>query len=389
MQTGTARIPAPARRPRIIDTTLRDGEQAPGVVFSRPEKKHIARLLAETGVDEIEVGYPAISPDERRTIREVVDMRLPVRLTSWARANVRDIEYAMECGTSALHISFPLSPLYLDLMKKDYGWVREQMSELVGMAKERFEFVSVGGQDAMRAGEDANRTFIADAEACGADRVRIADTVGVATPMALMGMLSRLASGSAIPLEFHAHNDLGMATANAFTAIEAGCAAVSVSVTGLGERAGNAALEELAVALSLSGGFETGIDTTKLLLLCEVVSAASGRPIQEQKPVVGPSAFRHESGIHCAALLKNPLSYQPFLPEKVGRERFELIIGKHSGTAAICEHFSRKGITVSREEAQQLLELVREKANRRKGALRPEEIDAIYAQKRDQRANRT
>ena len=291
MRTESQSEPHSAIRPWIIDTTLRDGEQAPGVVFSSAEKIDIASLLADAGVDELEIGYPAISSDERSTIRTIVTQKLPLRLTSWARAKWQDIEEACLCGTEAVHISFPLSRLYLQLMERDYAWVEEQLQELIPRAKHYFDYVSVGAQDATRAEPELLKRFILDAEACGADRVRIADTVGVATPSSIIGLVGRLKSASHTALEFHAHNDLGMATANAFTALEAGCEAVSVSVTGLGERAGNAALEELAIALKLSGKYATGIDTRKLSQLCRVVSKAAGRIIENQKPVVGKSAF--------------------------------------------------------------------------------------------------
>ncbi len=367
-----------AIRPWIIDTTLRDGEQAPGVVFSSAEKIEIASLLADAGVDELEIGYPAISSDERSTIRTIVSQKLPLRLTSWARAKWQDIEDACLCGTEAVHISFPLSALYLELMKRDYAWVEEQLQELIPRAKKYFNFVSVGAQDATRAQPDLLKRFVLDAEACGADRVRIADTVGVATPSSVIELVGCLQSVSHATLEFHAHNDLGMATANAFTALDAGCQAVSVSVTGLGERAGNAALEELAIALKLSGKYETGIDTRKLSHLCSAVSRAAGRKIEDQKPVVGKSAFQHESGIHCAALLKHPLSYQPFLPDQVGRDRAELIIGKHSGSASLQHFFSGRGIVMTRDEANHLLAIVRTAASEKKRALRPTEVEEIY-----------
>ncbi len=367
-----------AIRPWIIDTTLRDGEQAPGVVFSNAEKIEIASLLADAGVDELEIGYPAISSDERSTIRTIVSQKLPLRLTSWARAKWQDIEDACLCGTEAVHISFPLSALYLELMKRDYAWVEEQLQELIPRAKKYFNFVSVGAQDATRAQPDLLKRFVLDAEACGADRVRIADTVGVATPSSVIELVGCLQSVSHATLEFHAHNDLGMATANAFTALDAGCQAVSVSVTGLGERAGNAALEELAIALKLSGKYETGIDTRKLSHLCSAVSRAAGRKIEDQKPVVGKSAFQHESGIHCAALLKHPLSYQPFLPDQVGRDRAELIIGKHSGSASLQHFFSGRGIVMTRDEANHLLAIVRTAASEKKRALRPTEVEEIY-----------
>lgn len=366
-------------RPWIIDTTLRDGEQAPGVVFSSAEKTQIACLLADAGVNELEIGYPAISNDERNTIRKIAALNLPVRLTCWARAKWQDIEDACMCDTEAIHISFPVSALYLQLMEKDYTWVQRQLQELIPKAKKYFSIVSVGAQDATRADPEMLKSFVLDAESCGADRVRIADTVGIATPTSVMNLVNRLKSVSPAALEFHAHNDLGMATANAYTALEAGCHAVSVSVTGLGERAGNAALEELAIALKLSGKYQTRIDTRKLSHLCEVVSKASGRVIEPQKPVVGKSAFQHESGIHCAALLKNPLSYQPFLPAQVGRGNHELVIGKHSGSASLQHYFSGRGIMITRSEANHLLSSVRTTASEKKRALLPEELEIIYS----------
>ena len=366
-------------KPWIIDTTLRDGEQAPGVVFSALEKTEIACLLANAGVNELEIGYPAISNEERDTIKKIVTLNLPVRLTSWARAKWEDIEAAAESGTEAVHISFPLSALYLLLMEKDYEWVHEQLQQLVPRAKKYFNIVSVGAQDATRAEQELLKRFVLDATACGADRVRIADTVGVATPSSVLQLVGSLRSITSSALEFHAHNDLGMATANAFTALEAGCDAVSVSVTGIGERAGNAALEELAIALKLSGTYQTRIDTRQLSKLCAAVSKAAGRVIEDQKPVVGKSAFQHESGIHCAALLKHPLSYQPFLPDQIGRDKSELVIGKHSGSASLQHFYSGRGIMITKREAHDLLTIVRMTATEKKRALQPEELDSIYS----------
>ncbi len=379
MGTASTLSSIPVATPWIIDTTLRDGEQAPGVVFSASEKIEIASLLADAGVDELEIGYPAISHDEQATIKTVAAQHLPVRLTSWSRAKWEDIEAAIACGTEAVHISFPLSALYLLLMEKEYGWVQSQLQELVPRAKKYFNIVSVGAQDATRADPEMLKRFVVDAAASGADRVRIADTVGIATPMSVLRLVTSLKEVSPAALEFHAHNDLGMATANAFVALEAGCQAVSVSVTGIGERAGNAALEELVIALALSGNTPSKVDTRQLSKLCAVVSKASGRVIQDQKPVVGKSAFQHESGIHCAALLKHPLSYQPFLPDQIGGEKYEMVIGKHSGSASLQHFYSGRGVHITKMEANHLLAAVRMKATEKKRALHPEELDTLYS----------
>ncbi|TCD48680.1 homocitrate synthase [Chlorobium sp. N1] len=378
MTTSAAAAPECTSRPWIIDTTLRDGEQAPGVVFSDREKTDIARMLSEAGVDELEAGYPAISREEETIIRSIAALHLPVRLTGWARAKWEDIEAVCRSGVEGVHISFPLSPLYLELMGRDYDWVQDQLQDLVIRARRYFRHVSVGAQDATRTPPETLRRFIADAGRAGAERVRIADTVGVSTPLSICRLLDRVLVAGGPMLEFHAHNDLGMATANAHTAIEAGCGAVSVSVGGLGERAGNAALEELSIALRLSGRHATAIDTTRLTALCRAVSEASGRSIQPQKPVVGRAAFQHESGIHCAALLKDPLSYQPFMPALAGMAEHELVIGKHSGSAALKDFFQKKGIALTANEAAATLSEVRRIATEKKRSLRPSELEAIH-----------
>ncbi|NTV98668.1 MAG: homocitrate synthase, partial [Chlorobiaceae bacterium] len=201
------------RTPWIIDTTLRDGEQAPGVAFSREEKTEIASLLDQAGVNEIEIGYPAISEEERVAIRNIASMNFHARLTCWARAKIEDIRDAAECGTGAIHISFPVSPLYLQLMQKDRSWLHRQLGLLVTEAKKYFSFVSIGAQDATRTEPETLESFFLDAEACGAERVRIADTVGIATPTSILSSVSRLKLLLKVPMEFHAHNDFGMATA--------------------------------------------------------------------------------------------------------------------------------------------------------------------------------
>jgi homocitrate synthase NifV len=363
----------------IIDTTLRDGEQAPGMAFHTEEKLTLVRLLDEAGVDELEVGIPAMGDSACNEIRAIVALNPTSLLTSWCRALEQDIYLATECGTAGVHISFPVSPVLLQAMGKSQGWVKEQLCKLIPLALERFRLVSVGAQDAFRADPGFLNTFACTASACGAHRVRIADTVGLTRPFQVAELVQRL-----IPLlgrtslEFHGHNDLGMATANAISAIEAGAQAVSVTVNGLGERAGNAALEQVAVAATTLEHRSSSVDTRRLAKICQWVARITDRTIAPDRPVVGEAVFTHESGIHCAALLKDPSTYQPFSPETVGHKRSRLVVGRHSGTNVIQHLMEHAGVALDAEQTQRLLSVVQAESLRSKTAFSPLELTRLY-----------
>lgn len=321
----------------IIDSTLRDGEQAPGVAFCRRDRLHLAEMLAQAGVDEIEAGIPAMGPEERLVIRDIADLKLPCKITSWCRARRDDLEAAALLGTEGVHISFPVSPSLLKTIGKDEAWVFRTINQLVPAACKEFSQVSVGALDATRTDVKFLWRFAEAAASCGAMRLRIADTVGIAAPVHVIRLVRLLGAVSkSMTIEFHGHNDLGMATANAVSAAQAGAGALSVTVNGLGERAGNARLEEIALALPLATGKSSGLQTDKLQALCHFVARISGRGIPEDKPVTGSLVFTHESGIHRHGLMQNVLSYQPYLPQTVGRET-KLVLGKHS-----CRHGRQK-----------------------------------------------
>ena len=309
-------MPMTGPRISINDTTLRDGEQAPGVAFTQAEKLEIAQALAGAGADEIEAGTPAMGREVVDDIAALVRLNLPLRIVAWCRLICDDVDAALAAGVKTINLSAPMSDAQIAVK---FGGSRAAMlvalRDVAGYARRRGLTVALGGEDSSRAAAAELAPVLDLARELGIVRFRFADTLGVLDPFGVserVGMVRRLTD---IPIEFHGHDDLGLATANTLAALRAGASHASVTVLGLGERAGNAPLEQVAVAVGRLGLGQTAINPTKLRALAEIVAQAARRDIARDKPIIGDDIFTHESGIHVAGLLKSRSAYEALAPE--------------------------------------------------------------------------
>jgi len=344
----------------INDTTLRDGEQTAGVAFTPDEKQAIARALSVAGVAEMEVGIPAMGEPEIEVIRSIVAENLASRLMVWGRMCATDLKLACRCGVDIVNLSVPVSDLQIrHKLNQDRAWVLSSIRRLVPQALDAGLEVCVGGEDASRADPDFLLQVLDAAQSSGARRFRFADTLGVLDPFMTYSRIAALRAASDLELEIHAHDDLGLATANTLAAIRAGATHLNTTVNGLGERAGNAPLEESVVALKHLYAMDSGVDLQQLSTISALVARASGRPVAVNKSIVGANVFTHEAGIHVDGLSKNPDNYQCFDPAVLGRDH-RIVLGKHSGSSAVIGVYRQMGIELEPDRAQLILALIRD-----------------------------
>ena len=344
---------------RIFDTTLRDGEQSPGVSLTADDKIEIAKQLSLLGVDAIEAGFPSSSEGEKKVIKDIVKAGLETEICGLSRANRKDIDAAVECEVDTVHVFIPTSPVQ---MKYAVNMTPEQV---LSATVDSIEYVKKHGLTCEFSPMDATRSELPylkkickAAQDAGMDRLNVPDTVGIMVPKTMAKLIEDLKTVVTLPISVHCHDDFGMAVANSLAAVEAGAAQVHCTINGLGERAGNASLEEIVMALNMLYKFKTRVNTRLLYSTSRMVATLTGLSVQANKAIVGENAFAHESGIHTRGITEKPITFEPIKPELVGRTR-KLVAGKLAGTRGIKAELEEIGIHPTEEQLKEIVQRVK------------------------------
>jgi 2-isopropylmalate synthase len=341
---------------RVFDTTLRDGEQTPGVSVNPEQKLKIAIKLNELGVDVIEAGFPVVSEGEKRAIRLIVKQELNSEICVLARTVQADIDAALKCEANYVHTFIATSDIHMvNKLKMTREEVLQKAVWAVEYAKKHGLTVEFSAEDATRSDRQFLLSVFKAVKSAGADRVDIPDTVGYATPEYIDSLVREVVAETSLPVSMHCHDDFGLAVANSIAGIRAGAACAHVTINGLGERAGNASLEEFVMALQCLYGKKHNIKTNLLFDISKFVSNTMGVIVQPNKAIIGENAFGHESGIHTHGIINNPLTYEPIGPELVGRKRW-LQAGKHAGTHGIRAILNDFGIDPTEGQLHKIVE---------------------------------
>ena len=344
---------------RILDTTLRDGEQTPGVSLTPEDKIDIAKQLSKLGVDVIEAGFPSSSEGEKKIVKEIAKLGLESQICALSRATRGDIEAALDCDVDLIHVFIPTSPVQ---MKYAVNLTPEQV---LASAVESIEYVKAHAVECEFSPMDATRSempFLKQvcqaAEKAGMDSLNLPDTVGIMIPKSTFKFVEEIKSVVKTPISIHCHNDFGLAVANSLAAVEAGAEQVHVAVNGLGERAGNASLEEVVMALQVLYKYKTGVNSRLIYSTSRMVATLTGIAVQANKALVGENAFAHESGIHTRGVTEKPLTFEPIDPALVGRTR-KLVAGKLAGTRGIKVELEDAGIHPNEEQLKEIVQRVK------------------------------
>ncbi|MEM0448618.1 MAG: 2-isopropylmalate synthase [Methanomassiliicoccales archaeon] len=347
------------KRVEIFDTTLRDGEQTPGIALSVEDKVKIAEALSELGVDVIEAGFAITSSGEKEAVRRIASLGLKPRICSLSRCRKEDVDAVIDCGVDYIHMFLATSDIHMKhKLRMSPSEVKARAVEMVEYAKDHGLTVEFSCEDATRTRIDFLKEMHVAVQEAGADKINMPDTVGTMTPPAMEHLVREVMTVTKVPLSMHNHNDFGLAVANSLAGVRFGARQVHVCVNGLGERAGNAALEEVVLGLIAFYGVKTNIETSRIGYTCKLVSRLTNFPIPANKPVVGSNAFAHESGIHVHGVLRDPSTYEAFSPELVGMQR-HIVMGKHTGAHSVREKLKEYDVEVTEEQLAAVVEQVK------------------------------
>jgi len=360
------------------DATLRDGEQTPGVVFRKEEKVEIAKKLSELGVDRIEAGMPAVSEEDAQAIKDIVSLKLPAKTMVFSRAMPKDLDNAIECGVWGVVLEVPSGEARI---KYQMGWTEDQVIErsvtAVKYAKDNGLFVNFFPYDTTRAKFSFLERLLSEVmEKGGPDSVSVIDTTGVALPSAIGALVRKVKSLVDVPVEVHTHNDFGLGVAGTLSAVENGAEVVHVCANGLGERCGNAALDEVAICLKALYGVETNIKYEKLYETAQLVQKLSAVQMAQNKPVVGRLPFCREIGLGMNVVLEHPTVLFPIKPEFVG-QKIQMLLGKKSGKPSIQVKLDALGLSATDDQVAEMLQLVKAKGIEKKNTLSDDEFKVI------------
>lgn len=343
---------------RFLDTTLRDGEQTPGVSLNPEQKFEIASRLSDIGIDVIEAGSAAASDGEREAIRRIAEAGLKAEICTYVRALKEDIDYAADLGADSVHLVIPVSDLHIaKKLRKNREQVAAMAYDAVEYAKGRGLIVELSGEDASRADQAFLHEIFSEGVQRGADRLCFCDTVGLLTPEKTAEFIPPLSAIA--PLSIHCHDDLGFALTNTMAALKAGAGCAHVTINGLGERAGNTPFEEVVMALEVLYGYRTRIVKEKIYPLASLVSRHTGVALAVNKAIVGEMAFTHESGIHAHGVMREPSTYESVQPEMVGRKR-RIVLGKHSGTASVEAALHEMNYTADEKQVKEIVKRIKQ-----------------------------
>jgi len=347
---------------RIFDTTLRDGEQTPGVALTHDEKVKVAEILDDLKVDTIEAGFPIISKGEKEALKNIVSLNLNSEICALARSRKEDIDAALDCDVDCIHLFIATSDTHLKYkLKINREEALERALSSIDYVKDHGLIIEYSAEDATRTDLNYLKTFYKEVQKARVNRINVPDTVGVMLPINMYNFIKEIKKDITIPISVHCHNDMGLAVANSLAAMEAGAEQIHVTVNGLGERAGNAALEEIVVATNTLYNIKSNIDLKKIGSVSKFVSQIYGIPISPTKAVVGANAFTHESGIHVHGILESSNTYEPFSPDIIGMES-KIAIGKHTGGHALKAKLEEYGFELTEGQIKQVLEKIKEMA---------------------------